>query len=110
MSYKVQKPCKICGKMYTPCSDCETDEKTFHWRKVACSYECGQKYLEKVLAERAIPTISNLVTDNTEKLDTNHESETERVKKYRGDVKKIDYKTSQKIVKRENKKESEQIG
>ena len=51
MSYKVQKPCKICGKMYTPCSDCETDDKVFHWRKVACSYECGQKYLAKVLAE-----------------------------------------------------------
>lgn len=107
MSYKVQKPCKICGKMYTPCSDCETDDKVFHWRKVACSYECGQKYLAKVLAERTPSNHSEPITD---KAGANHNSDTARVKDYKRDVKQINYKTSRKIVKRENKQESEQIG
>lgn len=58
MAYKVQKPCKICGKMYTPCFDCEQDKTTFHWRTVACSEECGKKFLKLVLEDRAIKNIS----------------------------------------------------
>ena len=23
MAYKVKKPCRVCGKMYVPCADCE---------------------------------------------------------------------------------------
>lgn len=52
MAYKVKKPCRVCGKMYVPCADCENDNTVFHWRTVACSYECGKKYFEKVLEER----------------------------------------------------------
>lgn len=51
MAYKVQKPCKFCGKMYTPCADCEKDS-TFRWRKVACSKECAMKYFALVEAAR----------------------------------------------------------
>jgi hypothetical protein len=53
MSYKVQKPCRVCGKLYTPCSDCENDKEIFRWRTVACSYECGQEYLKRVLEARS---------------------------------------------------------
>lgn len=53
MPYKVMKPCKVCGKMYTPCFDCENDKTSFHWRAVACSYECGQKYLAAVMEARS---------------------------------------------------------
>lgn len=52
MSYKVQKACKICGKLYTPCSDCENDKTSFHWRTVACSRECGMKYFKKIEESR----------------------------------------------------------
>ncbi|MBQ0036428.1 MAG: hypothetical protein KBT35_05880 [Firmicutes bacterium] len=52
MAYKVQKPCKVCGKMYTPCGDCENDKSAFHWRTVACSIGCGKKYFELVEKER----------------------------------------------------------
>ena len=52
MAYKVQKPCKVCGKLYTPCGDCEKDKTAFHWRTVACSYECGQEYLRRVMEAR----------------------------------------------------------
>lgn len=48
MAYKVQKPCRICGKMYTPCTDCENDKNAFHWRSVACSLKCAIEYFEKI--------------------------------------------------------------
>lgn len=57
--YKVQKPCKVCGKMYTPCVDCESDKTAFHWRTVACSRECGMKYFEMVLNARKPKIESN---------------------------------------------------
>lgn len=52
MAYKVQRPCKVCGKLYTPCADCEKDKSAFHWRTVACSPECGKKYFEMVMKAR----------------------------------------------------------
>ena len=69
MSDKVKKKCKTCGKLYIPCSDCERDKTAFHWRTVACSYECGMKYFEKVMAARS----RNKAIDNMtiEKLDEN---------------------------------------
>ena len=52
MAYKVQRPCKVCGKLYTPCADCENDKSAFHWRTVACSPECGKNIFEKVMKAR----------------------------------------------------------
>ena len=48
MANKVQKPCRVCGKMFYPCVDCAKDKTMFHWRAVACSIECAKKYFEKV--------------------------------------------------------------
>ena len=53
MSYKVQKPCNVCGRLYTPCGDCERDNTAFHRRTVACSYKCGQEYLRRVMEARS---------------------------------------------------------
>lgn len=52
MASKVQKPCKICGKMFTPCADCENDKTMFRWKRVACSPECAKEYFAKVEAIR----------------------------------------------------------
>lgn len=52
MAHKIQKPCRICGKMFTPCADCETDKTMFRWKKVACSPECARDYFAKILASR----------------------------------------------------------
>lgn len=52
MADKVQKPCKICGKPFTPCADCAKDKTMFHWKRVACSQECARKYFAKVEASR----------------------------------------------------------
>lgn len=92
MAYKVQKPCKTCGKMFTPCGDCESDKETFRWRRFACSYECGKKYLEKVLEARGElkkkKEVVNITTSSNFKEVKNNTS-------LKGNVK--------------NKKESEQI-
>lgn len=61
MAYKVQKPCKVCGKMFTPCADCERDKSAFHWRTVACSVECGKKYFEMVMKARSKTTAKKKV-------------------------------------------------
>ncbi len=52
MASKVQKPCRICGKMFTPCADCENDKTMFRWKRVACSPECAKEYFAKVEATR----------------------------------------------------------
>lgn len=59
MGYKVQKQCRVCGKLYTPCGDCERDKTAFHWRSVACSRECGAEYLKRIEASRT-PVVSKL--------------------------------------------------
>ena len=62
---KVQKPCKTCGKMFTPCSDCERDKNMFHWRTVACSLECAKAYFAKVEeARKPKQEIKNEETEN----------------------------------------------
>lgn len=48
MGYKVQIPCKSCGKMFTPCANCVNDNSAFHWRAIACSPECAKKYFKAV--------------------------------------------------------------
>lgn len=48
----VKKPCRICGKLYTPCSYCEHENTAFHWRAVACSRECAAEYFRRVTAAR----------------------------------------------------------
>lgn len=52
MSGKIQKPCKICGKMFTPCTDCENDKTMFRWKRIACSQKCAKEYFAKVEASR----------------------------------------------------------
>ncbi len=52
MADKVQKPCKICGRMFTPCADCADDRSMFRWKRVACSRECARAYFAKIEASR----------------------------------------------------------
>ena len=66
MSYKVKKPCRICGKMYTPCADCESDKGVFHWRTVACSMKCAMEYFNKIEESRK-PNCDNVGVSDVEK-------------------------------------------
>lgn len=107
MPYKVQKPCKVCGKLYTPCSDCERDRTAFHWRTVACSVKCGMEYFRMVeearkpKVEEKVIEVKEIVSEEIETVsDGNAEVVEEIVEK------KFHKKKSTKMV---NKEESEQI-
>ena len=45
-------PCRVCGKMFTPCNKTSGALGAFNYREVACSPECGTEYLRRVRAAR----------------------------------------------------------
>lgn len=51
---KQTKTCRVCGAKYEACNSVRTGGKTFNWREVACSPECGMVYLDKITASRSI--------------------------------------------------------
>ena len=51
---KQTKTCRVCGAKYEACNSVRTGGKTFNWREVACSPECGMVYLDKISASRSI--------------------------------------------------------
>ena len=104
MAYKVQKPCKVCGKMYTPCFDCEQDNKTFRWRTVACSMKCGMEYFKMV--EEARKPKAEIKTIIAEETIINKEVDNEVDVVEEKFEKKFSRKKSTRL---ENKEESEQI-
>lgn len=63
MANKVQKPCKICGKMFTPCADCENDKTMFRWKRVACSPECAKEYFRRIEESRQ-PMVQNVKVES----------------------------------------------
>ena len=46
-------PCRVCGKEFVPCGKSSAEIGAFNYREVACSPECGQEYLRRVLAARS---------------------------------------------------------
>lgn len=104
MSYKVQKPCKVCGKLYTPCSDCERDKTAFHWRTVACSMKCGMEYFRLVEEARKPKTIE-VKEEISEVVETIVEEKNENIDVVDDFVEKKSYK--KKYYKSINKEESE---
>lgn len=48
-----QIQCRVCGKLFTPCSYCSEHNDTFRWRNFACSIECAREYIAKVEAVRS---------------------------------------------------------
>lgn len=48
-----KKVCRVCGKAYTACRTWNSDSSVFRWQDVACSPDCGEEYLRRVLAARA---------------------------------------------------------
>ena len=45
-------PCRVCGKMFTPCNKTSGALGAFNYREVACSPECGAEYLRRVQVAR----------------------------------------------------------
>ena len=73
MANTKQIPCRVCGKLFTPCAYCQSHSDTFRWRNFACSIECAQKYIADTLAYRAAsknkaeePVVVDVVEKNVE--------------------------------------------
>lgn len=49
---KQTKICRVCGATYEACRNAKSVDGTFNWREVACSPECGMKYLHNVMVSR----------------------------------------------------------
>jgi len=44
--------CRVCGKKYEPCRTAVRRPNVFHWQEVACSPECGEIYLQRIIESR----------------------------------------------------------
>ena len=44
--------CRVCGKKYEGCKTPRIAGTNLNWREVACSYECGQEYLLRIMISR----------------------------------------------------------
>ena len=53
MSEKKKIPCRVCGKLFTPCAYCQSNTGEFRWRNFACSMKCAKKYIDDTIAYRA---------------------------------------------------------
>lgn len=49
-------PCRVCGKMFTPCNKTSGALGAFNYREIACGPECGAEYLRRVQAARQKPS------------------------------------------------------
>lgn len=50
---KAMKICRVCGKEYEYCHTVRRVPGLFRWQDVACSPECGEKYLADIIASRS---------------------------------------------------------
>ena len=53
MSKEKKIPCRVCGKLFTPCAYCQSNNDAFRWRNFACSMKCAKKYIDDTIAYRA---------------------------------------------------------
>lgn len=49
---RVMRVCRVCGKDYETCHTRNTTN-TFRWQNVACSVECGNMYLSRILCVKS---------------------------------------------------------
>lgn len=47
-----KRKCRVCGRVYEACRTTQRASGGFNWREVACSPECGEKYLHSVMVAR----------------------------------------------------------
>ena len=52
MEKKKKIPCRVCGKLFTPCAYCQSHADVFRWRNFACSEECAKKYISDTTVYR----------------------------------------------------------
>lgn len=91
MSGKKKIPCRVCGKLFDPCTYCQSHSDIFMWRNFACSIECAQKYINDTIAYRESLKKKDEHTENTsiEPQTTDEESILKKSTSKRKNAKKI---------------------
>lgn len=46
--------CRVCGQPYMGCRSTNVEPGVFRWKEVACSIECGDEYLRRIIESRGI--------------------------------------------------------
>ncbi len=96
MANKIQKPCRVCNKMFTPCADCEADKTMFRWKKFTCSLNCAKEYFAKIEASRQ-SKIEVEIIQNDDVSSSNEVIDTGTIKPKRGRKKNIDNEEREQI-------------
>lgn len=73
------KKCRVCGKEYEACRNAKRVDGVYYWKDVACSPECGQVYLARILESRKRVTNDSVASSLTE--DTIEDHNPKRTKK-----------------------------
>lgn len=60
-----KKICRVCGKEYEACHTLRQNAGVFRWQEVACSPECGTKYLAQIRASRGLASAKPTVHSAT---------------------------------------------
>lgn len=73
---KATKLCRVCGKPYEACRSLKA-AGPFNWKEVACSPECGEEYLRRVIEARTPkpPIPSPAETYSAEEPESDYEQE-----------------------------------
>lgn len=72
--------CRVCGKEYDACFNAKRIEGVYHWRDVACSPECGEIYLARVLESRK-PNVEPVETEIESPKETENTPKKKRTRK-----------------------------
>ncbi len=80
MAEKKKIPCRVCGKLFEPCSTCQSDNRMFRWRNFACSLKCAEKYISETIAYRESQTKKDISVTVDVEADLNTHQETPKRK------------------------------
>lgn len=108
MANKKMIPCRVCGKLFEPCSTCQKHNDMFRWRNFACSRECAEKYIAETIAyrnsskedsssvvENVVTVESNIVTVDSKMEQSNTTKRKYNRKKSTNDVEIINEESEQ---------------
>ena len=74
-------PCRVCGKMFTPCNKTSGALGAFNYREIACGPECGAEYLRRVQAARQKPSEApDAVVSTDDRKNNDNKSEQKRTR------------------------------
>lgn len=74
------KRCRVCGKEYEACRSAKRVDGVYRWKDVACTPECGQAYLARILESRK-PVVEETVVSILSEEETIENSKPKRSKR-----------------------------